>query len=100
MHVRFSEGEKRQVQDRAQAVGCTISAFIRDAALHETGGHAHAVESTFERTLRHRLRRIHTVVQRAHLHAGTEAGVEHLRRASSLLHEAIAYLGTGGGSGV
>ena len=96
--VRFSEEEKRQVQARAKAAGRTLSAFIRESALHGSASNARAVESTFERTLRHRLRRIHTVVQRAHVHAGTEAGAEHLRQAASLLHEAIAYISAGGGS--
>ncbi len=99
MPVRFSEEEKRQVQVSAQATGLSLSAFIRETALHAAAASARAVESTFERTLRHRLRRVHTVLQQAHLHAGTQAGAEYLHQATSLLHDAIAHIGTRGGSG-
>ncbi|MFQ5571407.1 MAG: hypothetical protein ACE5G0_17150 [Rhodothermales bacterium] len=98
--VRFSEEEKRQVQAGAQASGLSLSAFIRETALHSAAVGTCAVESTFERTLRHRLRRAHTVLQRAQLHTGTEAGAEHLRQAASLLHDAITQLRPRGGSSI
>lgn len=87
--VRFSEGEKRRVQARAVAAGLSLSAFIREAALHEKGARAAAPQSVSGRLLRHRLRRVHTGLQQALLHAQAETGTGHLRQAMTLLSETI-----------
>lgn len=87
--VRFSEEEKRQVQVRAGAAGLSLSAFIRASALQERRAGPLAFQSASGRRLRHRLRRVHTGLQQALLHAPAEDGVEHLRQAMALLSETI-----------
>lgn len=89
MTVRFSEEEKRRVQARADAAGRKLSAFVREASLHGSVGGPALQPGVFQQRLRHRLRQVHTGLQQAQIHAGEEAGTEHLRRAMAQLSETI-----------
>ena len=90
--VRFSEEEKRQVQAKADVAGLKLSAFIREASLHGSVASPVVQPGVFWQTLRHRLRQVHTGLQQAQIHAGKEAGAEHLRRAMTLLSDTIEEL--------
>lgn len=87
--VRFSEEEKHRIQARADAAGRRLSTFIREASLHGPVASAVVQPGVFQQRLRHQLRQIHTGLQQARIHAGKEAGAEHLRRAMTLLNETI-----------
>lgn len=95
--VRLSEDEARQVQAGARASTLSLSAFIRETALHSAAGRRF-LGTTFERRLCHQLRRAHTVLQKALVHAGTQAGHDEVHRAARLIHETIVLLRPRGGS--
>ena len=94
--VRFSDEEKHQVKVKADAAGLALSTFIRAASLQATVTSSPGVSSTQTRSLRHRLRQVHTSVQQALLHPVPEAGADHLHRALTLLGDTIADLGQDG----
>ena len=94
--VRFAEAEKRQVQRKAKRAGATLSAFIRQAALSATARAPADTRSVFATRLRLDLRRVHTSLQRAHLHAGQEGSRTHLVEAIVLLDAVIKHLQTNG----
>lgn len=84
--VRLSAYEKHYVQGRAKAADVTPSAFIREAALAGATGAETSMSGRFLLRLRLDLRRVHTGLQQAALHAGTSRGAEHLSEATVLLN--------------
>ena len=90
VRVRVSDDEKRRILARATEAGLTLSAFVRQAALGDRG--TGVLESVRRRVLRHHLRRVHTCLQQALLHAPAESDTKHLRRAETLLAETIREL--------